>query len=235
MTVTIEFTDTSGAIAEEYYPRPASKMMPDWFLKLPAKINLPSDSPDKMLFGTPSAKRCVPMLDAFTAGYIIPTASDIIVSIRDGKYYYQWSNTPEVHFQPIEQLGDYAGLGELYGAIPKIMLPWAIKTPPGYSCLFVPPVNQDNPMLKIFSGVIDTDTFNVPGAFPFLFTGTGFTGLIPAGTPFVQVIPFRREAYRMKIGDSVAGTMESERQHNRLRSVFRNGYRSLFWDKKQYN
>ena len=235
MAIEVVFTDVSNSIAEDYYPRPASKMMPEWFLKLSAKMETQETEPDKILLGVPSAKRCVPLLDSLSAGYIITTASDLIVSIVDGSYYYQWSNKPEIHFQIKKQVGDHAKVTENYHAIPKVALPWSIKTPRGYSCLFVPPMNQDNPLIEIFSGVIDTDTYNIPGAFPFLFTEPGWTGIIPAGTPLVQVIPFKRDSYKMKIGDPSIGTIESEKQENRLRSVFRNGYRSLFWRKKQYN
>lgn len=235
MSVKIKFSDTSGEIDERYFPVPASKAMPKWFLDLPANISGFSDQVSRQMLGTPSAKRCVPLLDAFSSGYIIPTASDLLVTLVDGVYYYEWSNKPEIHFQIKEQLGDHKQVGPQYGNIPKLMLPWAIETPPGYSCLFIAPVNLDNRIIEAFSGVIDTDTFNMPGSFPFLLVDPNFTGLIPAGTPFIQVIPFKRTDFKMVIGDSKNGNDKSEKQHNKLRSVFRNGYRNLFWSKKRYN
>jgi hypothetical protein len=234
MTIEIKFTDISGDIAKEYYPQPAIKKMPKWFLDLPGNINGLRPESHHKLFGTPTAKRCVPMLDAFSLGYIISTASDLIVTERDGSYFYEWANEPGIDFQIIEQIGNHAGVGPMYNGIPKLKLPWSIKTPMGYSCLFIPPVNLDDRQIEIFSGVIDTDTYNVPGAFPFMFTNPEFTGLIPAGTPVIQVIPFKRMSYKMVEGSSNEVEL-SNAQFNKLRSVFRNGYRKLFWTKKHYS
>ncbi len=233
MTVKITFTDVSGDIARDYYPVPAVKKMPEWFKNLPPTISGLRAESHHQVFGTPSAKRCVPMLDAFSAGYIIVTASDLLVTKKDGAYFYEWSNEPGIDFQIIEQIGKHKKVSFSYNGVPKLKLPWSIKTPPGYSCLFIPPVNDDDRKIEIFSGVIDTDTYNVPGAFPFMFVENDFEGLIPAGTPVIQVIPFKRIDYEMVEG-SVDIVESSNAQFNRLRSVFRDGYRKLFWSKKRY-
>jgi len=60
-----------GVIPE---PKPAKKFLPDWFKRLPPTVdNLPKDQ-----FGQNpmSAKKCLPMLDAMSLGFIIPLAAD---------------------------------------------------------------------------------------------------------------------------------------------------------------
>lgn len=228
--VEIVFTDLTGMVAEEYRPRPASKAMPDWFLNLPA-----FNAPEKR-FDTQTGKRCVPLMDAFSSGYMIVTPMDIrVFHDKDGQLVYQWPSefVGKMDFQQKWQVGDHAGIGERYAAIPKMPNPWGVKTPAGYSCLFIPPVNQDKRIFEVFSGVIDTDAYSVEGGFPFRLIDPEFEGVIPAGTPMVQVIPFRRESYSMRLGDDSDRKTQRE-QLARVRSVFLNGYRRLFWRPKAY-
>jgi hypothetical protein len=60
-------------------------------------------------------------------------------------------------------------------------------------------------------------------------------GLIPAGTPIAQVIPFKRENYKMEISNEEADIGAIEKATKRLKSVFVNGYKDKFWVKKEYN
>ncbi len=59
------------------------------------------------------------------------------------------------------------------------------------SCLFPPPLNRENPVVEIISGVVDTDTYTALIKFPFFATGADGTDTLAKGTPLVQVIPFR--------------------------------------------
>lgn len=45
---------------------------------------------------------------------------------------------------------------------------WLIKTPPGYSCLFIKPMNRLEPRFDIIPGVVDTDTYVNVINFPFI-------------------------------------------------------------------
>jgi hypothetical protein len=44
----------------------------------------------------------------------------------------------------------------------KFHNPWTIRTP-GWSCLFVPPLNRPNGVFEVLSGFVDTDTYGVEG------------------------------------------------------------------------
>lgn len=231
MSIQITFTDTTKTVHKDYHPVPARKALPEWFANLPAFTNNDRSIGAKGS-GMETAKRCAPLLDSLSAGYIIPTPVDLKITLVDGKYFYQWPNTPGVEFQALHQLEGHSGVTSNYGGIPKIMLPWAVKTPPGYSCLYLPPLNQDQRLVQVFAGVIDTDAYHHPGAIPFLIE-KDFLGIIPAGTPLVQVIPFKRDSFKMHIGGD-SEIEDSRMTFNRLRSVFRDGYRKMFWQKKSY-
>lgn len=70
---------------------------------------------------------------------------------------------------------------------------WTIRTPEGWSCLFLPPVNRPDDVVHVFGGVVDTDTYRSPVNFPFVVTADDGVLTLEQGTPLVQVIPFRRD------------------------------------------
>ena len=45
---------------------------------------------------------------------------------------------------------------------------WLIKTPPGYSCLFIHPMNRVENRFKLIEGIVDTDTYVNTINFPFI-------------------------------------------------------------------
>ena len=87
-------------------------------------------------------------------------------------------------------------------AFHKILNPWIITTPPGYSTLFVPPLNNSDDRFSIIAGIVDTDTFKNEINFPIVINGDKYEILdtiIERGTPYVQCIPFKRDAWKMEI------------------------------------
>jgi hypothetical protein len=70
---------------------------------------------------------------------------------------------------------------------------WTVRTAPGWSCLFLPPLNRPNGVVDVLSGIVDTDTFATPVNFPFVATAPDGVHVLAKGTPLVQVIPFRRD------------------------------------------
>ena len=78
---------------------------------------------------------------------------------------------------------------------------WTIRTPPGWSCLFVPPLNRSGQPFECVAGVVDTDTYAAHIHFPFFATAPDGLYIIEKGTPLVQIIPFRRDSLSMRGGD----------------------------------
>lgn len=237
MSLSIKFTDITESVHEDFYPKPAAKDLPKWFKNLDTYYfeklaNLEGMSGHR---GIDTAKRCLPMFDAISAGYLIYTDSDIYVSHDpNGNKFYEWNN-PEsetIEFHPKIQLGNL-NIPENYHAVPKWINPWSIQTPKGCSSLIIPPINREDNPIKIFSGVVDTDKFHSRVNFPFLFNDEKFTGLIPAGTPIAQIVPFKRNDFVMKIG----GAKELEKAKKvktRLSVSLFNAYRKLYHVKKRY-
>ena len=84
----------------------------------------------------------------------------------------------------------------------KFVNPWIIETPPGYSCLFTAPFNNRDDRFEIVTGIVDTDTYNLPVHFPFVVNTDKYNELntiIKKGTIIAQVIPFKRDAWQMSV------------------------------------
>ena len=225
----ITFTNLAG-IPEEYEPKPASKSIPDWYKNLESYLN-GKKQPSGSGTSAATAKRCMPIFDAITAGYIIVSPADVFVSQRDGQAYFEWSNFGLIQFHPKEQAPEHPHRG---GAevFPKWTNHWAIKTPKGYSTMFIPPMHRES-VFSILPGVVDTDTYTAPVNFPFVLNDPKFEGLIPAGTPIAQVIPFKRESWEMKLGGQ-AEFIEQQQVTGRLQTRFFDRYKSMFRQPKEY-
>lgn len=177
--------EDEGVIAP---PIPAKSYMPDWFRKLPATD--PEVEADKNSGQT--VKRCMPFLDAMTTGWIIPLVADLRLEIsEDGaKVEAGWDfDRTLVSFHGRHQV---AGPPMSPRPPMKFHNYWTITTPPGWSCLFVDPLNRPNGIFEIVAGVVNTDTYRSPINFRFFATGEDGLQVISKGAPLVQVIPFRR-------------------------------------------
>ena len=230
----ITFTDTIG-LPKEIKPCPASQMLPDWYKKTESyiggkKIPIPNNNLTKS-----TIKKCMPVFDALTAGYLLPLPADIYVSIKEVEgqklQWFEWAAFDLVLFHPIEQ----APLHPLKKPhdYPKFVNPWAIKTAKGYSCLLVQPFHREITPFTILPAVVDTDKYISTIHFPFVLNDPNFTGLIPAGTPMVQVIPFKRENWVMSMGKE-QDNVSQKSIGQLLKTKFFDGYKSLFWSKKEY-
>lgn len=192
-------------------PVPAYKLMPDWFKKIPPTTNKLKDS-----FGCDSstAKRCMPLLDAMSLGWTIPLSSDTNVRVSDdGRYIEAGQNpiTKVIEFHDINQLG--GNTSPTYpGPAVKFINHWFVKTKPGYSCLFVPPLNHVEPRFTCLSGVVDTDVYPRVINFPAIWHAKGYNDRLKAGTPLVTVIPFKRSD--MKKNVNVRPITKKERELN---------------------
>jgi hypothetical protein len=117
----------------------------------------------------------------------------------------------------------------------KILNPWKIKTPKGYSCLFVPPLNNSDDRFSIVSGIVDTDTFPNEINFPIIINGDKYPELettIKKGTPYVQIIPFKRDSWKMKILPRKQKEIQNSRLFYGLKLI--NIYKDKYWNKKSW-
>ncbi len=225
----IEVVRTDAA----YRPVPASKLVPDWYKDMDSyvgKRKIPTE--DAKSQGT--MKKCMPLFDSITSGYLILLPCDIYVSQKDGFPYFQWASHPVelISFHPLEQVHTYPKIAHY--RVPKFNNIWGIKTSPGYSCLFTTPIHRDLPF-SIFTGVVDTDQYHIPVTFPFLLNDPNYEGYIYAGTPIAQVIPFKRTSWVLEIEEASEKTLlENNKQTLSLQSSWYESYKSKWWHKKEY-
>jgi hypothetical protein len=88
-------------------------------------------------------------------------------------------------------------------------------------------------VFSILPGVVDTDSYTAPVHFPFTLNDPKFEGLIPAGTPIAQVIPFKRNNWEMKFGGEKE-IIEQQKVQTKLITKFFDRYKSMFRQPKEY-
>jgi hypothetical protein len=235
----------SSAIADLIEkPTPALVQVPKIYKEMASSFE------EKNPYHTATIKKCIPFLDALTMGYTINTPVDYLFTLKveiEGnkkttslKFDYSESIPPKFEgligmseHKPQQVPKDLRSNYRTVDAVPKLINPWKIITPPGYSCIFTSPFNRNSPF-KIVDGVVDTDTYDLKINFPFYWTQSQSIEqtLLPKGTPIALVIPFKRENWKMKIEQH---DLEDEEKANmRLGQYIIDKYKRIFWKKKSF-
>jgi hypothetical protein len=225
--VKIIFTNTTGADLEQ--PQPASKLVPEWY-KNTQSYSGGERKPSGNGTTTATIKRCMPVFDAITSGYIITSPADVYVSRKENGQWFEWSDFGLITFHPIEQALEHPDKKPF--PYPKWTNPWSITTPKGYSTLFVQPFHRES-VFTILPGIVDTDQYTPPVNFPFVINDPAFEGLIPKGTPIAQVVPIKRDSWTMEIGSKKDFETQTK-VSKKLQSKFFDRYKTMFWTKKEY-
>lgn len=242
-------------------PEPSVKNIPEWYKNLESYIG-GHKTPNGNGGTKATIKKCMPVFDAMSAGYIIKSPVDVYVSQKNIEYtdskhfqktgetialseeeivkrklpksnpYYEWANFNIIDFHPIEQAPNHPNRNGHQVSYPKWINPWSIKTPKGYSTIFVQPWHRESPF-TILPGIVDTDTYIAPVNFPFVLNDPVWEGLIPAGTPIAQVIPFKREEWQISLGDQ-KDLINTSKVTTRLRTRFFDSYKNQFRQPKEY-
>lgn len=229
----IIFTDTHNPDGVLDKPKPASEYIPEWYKKAKPYTD-PSGKKAPTLDGTPYAtvKRCMPVYDMMTAGYIMETPYDIYVRQTEDGPYFQWGNTDAIVFQDVKQFQNHPYSRDINYAV-RITIPWSVKTPKGWSIMVMEPQHHEQGPITCASGIIDTDEFSIPFNMFLKLRDPNFEGMIPAGTPFLQIIPFKREAWKSELG----GEKEKQKFNfdvAKFKTVFFDRYKKFWWNKKEY-
>jgi hypothetical protein len=216
---TIEFSVRGDLLPLLPPPFPATKGVPAWLKEMPLDRT------------GPTVKRCPPFVDAMTAGYLIPLVADVeLTHAEDGIRVDSPFPVPPVLGHFMEQLDGTPFAGH---RVLKFNNPWLVKTPAGCSSFFLPPLNVPSlPHIQQVAGIVDTDRFYSEVNIPFLLTlPRGESLALKAGTPIIQVIPFRREEWN---ADWTPTDVEAlEQTHRDLRAT-EHCYREHLWVKKTY-
>ena len=212
-------------------PVPAKELIPKWYKDLSRysvgdKISINESGAANM-----SVKACMPFLDTLTSGYIIKLHCDILVEWKnDDNFTMKWTSD----IPPLTPRGTSIGesIPTAEGYTPFLQA-WEIrypfKTPKGYSVLITQPFNRlDLPTLAT-SGIVDADNGIGAGGVPFALK-KGFSGIIEAGTPILQMLPFKREDWKKE-------RIEDPKLSNLVfspRNKITGWYKNELWQRKTY-
>ena len=227
------------------YPEPAILHIPDWYKNIP--------NPD--IHTERTLKACKPFLDSLTAGYILKSPidqkinfnmtdpsgkintwverSDPLGALADQKrnINVNMGDIGEIH--PIKQVGGmkcpYVKENKGF-PIYKLLNPWAIHVPKGYSVLYIQPINRAEKRFEILTGIVDSGT-DVPVNFPCVLKKEG-SWLLEKGTPIASVFPFKKESWKMQTKE------DSEKQQDstffRFASHLMKWYENTVWNKQKW-
>jgi hypothetical protein len=197
----------------------------------------PKEGTDDDYGKIPTWKACPAIMDGFSTGYVLKTPCDITffkgldgiidVKIDDLKSKDFCTRRPSMpQFQ--HPVGYHKEHFAWYSE-------WGLELPEGYSALFMTPMNRfDLPFLNT-TGIVDSDKVHLLGTFPF-FVIQGWEGTLPAGTPYMQILPFKREDWdhnievlnQNQIYDKMMNNMKFYRQPD-------GGiYKNKVWSRREY-
>jgi len=212
----------------------SKSLIPEWYKnqdKYASGIKVISDKTGQ--FNT-TIKACMPVFDVMTAGYIITTPADIHVAMNDdGLPSFSWSinNYTCIESHALTQYDKYNTPKEFYEIGYKFINPWLIQTPKGYSSLFVSPFFRDDLPFQCLPAIVDTDNHPIAVNFPF-FMRKDFEGVIPMGTPIIQIIPFKRDSWDHKVN---AYDPNFRKIWNKAERKIGNRYKTFFRVLKDWN
>lgn len=174
-------------------PYSAKKFLPDWYKTLPLKIN----NLNKLRNDT--IKNNLSFLDVMNVGYIIPLAADVWFKSNEDCSELEWDSK---FFDPLITAFSKEHISNDKYVNPRQHMPlmkwitqWIIQTPPGWSTLFVPPINRPDERFEIVGELVHTDIYFNNIQLPFFFTKPNFDGIIKTATPLAQAIPIKRSDY----------------------------------------
>lgn len=221
-------------------PTPSSKVMPEWYTKADRYFKDPNtgeyykdENDDKIA----TWKACMPFMDIMMSGYVMRTPCDIefyldennkiCSKINDKKNKDFCSDRPPMlnFYQPD---GYYLHHFAWW-------IDWGVILPEGYSAMYTTPFNRfDLPFINT-SGIIDNDVVNLSGNLPF-FIREGWTGVLPKGTPFVQIFPFKREDWSSSIVVEDPFKLPEKNMENSKKYRVPGGgvYKNIDWHRRVY-
>jgi hypothetical protein len=189
---------------EAVLPRPIAAVegLPDWFKRLPHKAFSPALQEHQH-----TVKKCAPVLDAMTCGFLIPLVADLTVA--DGVLAWE-REVPAGAFasyprSPIDFHDNNQVIGTPLFEDDRFLIKfhnfWTIELPPGYSLLITHPINRHDLPFVTLTGLVDADRYRDNFIhFPARWSDPDFNGVLPKGTPVAQCVPVKRAHWSAEFG-----------------------------------
>jgi hypothetical protein len=222
-------------------PEPIRKLLPDWYRKADHFVMNPATGqpwqrPDGSKM--PNWKACPAVFDVMGSGYAYRTPCDIeFVEDAQGKIQ---ARVRDERYQDFVQerlpLAQFPNPQGYHWAHFAWWPDWAVELPEGYSALYTQPLNRFDLPFMTMNGIVDNDKVHLPGTMPF-FVRRGFRGVLPAGTPYAQIIPFLREHWESTVTALLSQPELSARNvaHNsRMRQGDGGVYQREVWQPRKY-
>jgi hypothetical protein len=238
MTKKIEFVAINKSEYDiQLKPYSASKNIPSWWRdELPYEVSIENPTGKKIIVeeGASNAtfKKCTPMLDAITSGYIVPLWADVQVRSTPKGPRVTWrtkSNLFMPHGEASERVPPPAGYSNY---VFKYLNTWIPKTPKGYSVLITSPFGHRNLPFQAIPAIIDSDTSTLE-VIPPMWLKEGFEGIVEKGTPMFQITPFKREDWQSEFSYYENGEFDKVQEKN-FNSTIIGHYIKNVWSKKTY-
>lgn len=204
----------------------ASNVRPKWFKDQ-------REVPNKDKFAN-----CPGMMDMMQAGYIVPAWADIHIKANRAGVVATVANNYEqmtpmndkliaAQVQPDSDVKPFAM---------KFPAPWALFAKPGYSALVLP-ATYHSPFLRdlyVPPGIVDYDTLPTINFICMAMRAGEFH--IPAGTPLLQVIPYKRDKLITASRGPATRAERDKINHGfaPVRAIL-GAYRKYCWSRKQYS
>lgn len=223
-------------------PKPVIKTIPNWykegdrFAKNPVTGEHWKDPRDSGK--VPTWKACPSVYDIMGSGYVYRTPCDIDF-FEDAAGNIQAKVLDEKNKDFLQVRPPMPGFKTPYGYYDNHFAwwsDWAVELPEGYSALYTQPMNRFELPFLTTSGIIDNDKVHLPGTMPF-FVAKRFTGILPAGTPYAQILPFKRENWISKTDVSISyEEMVQKNMENSEKYRVPDGgvYQREVWERRKY-
>lgn len=235
--ITFYSTRPYNSTSNEYSPIPAKTNIPEWFSKASKYWKNDDGSYIVDNFGERGLgfKSCPALLDTFSLGYLLKTPCDLAFYEYKGEIYVETPKGYEEFCARRERMPEFVAPHGYRQTHFHWWPNWSIETPKGYSVLVLNPLNRfDLPFLTT-NGIIDSDMYSISGLIPF-FLKENFVGLVPKGTPYAQIIPFKREDYKMKMVMHNKDEMFKKHMDTAKKFRVKGGgiYKKTIWVPKKY-
>jgi hypothetical protein len=208
---------------------PIKNIIPDFYKN---SEPIPNYKKIKELPLRPNFKYCNTFLDSFTTGYYIPLVADIAVKQTDNGPIISWSD-PQLQIVSERNRADNPTLPTPIGCSSNHFV-WqtqhVFEIPKGYSALLTHPLNRHDLPFVTLSGIVDDFVLH-KGAIPVYFSST-FEGLIPKGTPILQIILFKTENWKSEIDVDIIKISTQNEFNSSSNSI--GWYKKNIWKKKTY-
>lgn len=184
---------------EELRPYPALKNIPQWYKDIPLDIDN-NKYKSKLIPNLRTAKTCPSFIDILQEGFILPAHTDMHFRVEDdGTIEWKTANPSfNIELHNNNQFVNHTNtpIRQVF----KIIYPYHVIVPKGYSIRQMPLIWDYNKDWHISYGTFKAD--KIPEiALQLNYTSTNNEIYIKAGTPLCQYIPYKRESFKMEIGD----------------------------------